>query len=117
MPHELTRYDSSPPNALTTTGRQAARRDRLLQRLEDQTRLRIADVQAHELVQTEKLRGIDNLAREAMVGTAFLSRWRDTLAAGDLLLADELNVFAAVARAGKAEIIAETISDFCREGR
>jgi len=52
-----------------------------------------------------------------MSGQAMLSRWAATLAQGDPFLADDLKFFRDVAKMGKGEIIADTISDFCREGR
>ncbi len=88
-----------------------------LARLEEQTLLRMAGVQAEGMVQTEKLREIDTLAREAMTGHAMLRQWGDTLAAGDPFLADELKFFTDTARLGKGEIIADTIGSFCRESR
>jgi hypothetical protein len=81
------------------------------------TMVRAAAVQGHAIVQTEKLHEIDRLTREAMTGQALLSRWAATLAQGDPFLADDLKFFADVARLGKGEVIADTISDFCHEGR
>lgn len=79
--------------------------------------VRMASVQAHAVVQNEKIHEIDRLTREAMSGQAMLSHWASTLAQGDPFLADELKFFTDVARLGKGEIIADTISDFCQEGR
>jgi hypothetical protein len=93
------------------------RTSRALSRLEDQATLRMAGVQAEGMVQTEKLHEIDHLAREAMTGHAMLRRWSDTLAAGDVFLADELKFFTDTARLGKGEVLADTIDAFCREGR
>ncbi len=90
---------------------------RALARLEHQTLVRLAGVQAEGLVQMEKAREIDQLAREAMTGQAMLRRWADTLAAGDPFVADELKVFGDIARAAKAEIIADTVASYCRESR
>lgn len=90
---------------------------RALNRLGEQTLLRMAGVQAEGIVQTEKLREVDSLTREAMTGHAMLRRWSDTLAAGDPFLADELKFFTDTARLGKGEIIADTIDSFCRESR
>jgi hypothetical protein len=103
-------------DALPST-RQSRQTSRTLARLEHQTRLRIAAVQAEGMVQSEKLREIDHLAREAMTGQALLRRWGDSLAAGDPFVADELKVFSDLARAAKAEIIADTVASYCREGR
>jgi hypothetical protein len=46
-----------------------------------------------------------------------LSHWAATLAKGDAFLTDDLKFFTDVAKLGKGEIIADTISDFCQEGR
>lgn len=88
-----------------------------LARLEHQTTMRLANVQAEAIVQNEKLHEIDRLSREAMSGQAMLRRWADTLAAGDPFLADELKFFGDLARMGKGEVIADTISGYCQEGR
>lgn len=94
------------------------RTGRALADLERQTLLSLASVQAAGLVQTAKIHEIDSLTREAMSGQALLARWRDTLAAGDPFLGDELRFFTDVARMGKGEIIADTISSYCRgDGR
>jgi hypothetical protein len=90
---------------------------RALAGIEYHTRLRLARVQAEGLVQTEKVREIDHLTREAMSGHAMLRRWADTLAGADPFLADELKFFTDVARMGKGEIIADTIDSYCRESR
>lgn len=79
--------------------------------------VRLASVQAHAVVQNEKLHEIDRLSREAMSGQALLQQWAATLASGDAFVADELRFFSDLARIGKGEIIADTISDFCQEGR
>ena len=93
------------------------RTNRALTSLGQQTVIRAAAVQAHAIVQNEKLHEIDRLTREAMSGQALLNQWAGTLAHGDPFLADELKFFTDVARMGKGEIIADTISDFCQEGR
>lgn len=90
---------------------------RTLSVIERQTLVRAAAVQAEGCVQTEKLHEIDAVTREAMTDQAMLSKWRDTLAAGDLLLADELRFFTDTARLGKGEVIADLIPSYCREGR
>ena len=101
-------------SALAGTDR---RTSRALSTVQRNTLVRMASVQAHAIVQNEKLHEIDRLTREAMSGQAMLSRWAATLAQGDPFLADELKFFTDVAKMGKSEIIADTISDFCREGR
>jgi hypothetical protein len=94
-----------------------ARTARALSNIQHHTIVRAATVQGHAGVQNEKLHEIDHLTREAMTGQAMLGRWRETLAQGDPFLADELKFFSDVAKMGKGEIIADTISDFCREGQ
>ena len=79
--------------------------------------MRIAGVQAEGMVQTEKLREVDSLTREAMTGHAMLRQYSDTLAGNDPFLADELKFFTDMSRLGKGEIIADTIGSFCRESR
>lgn len=93
------------------------RTSRALAGVQRNTIVRMASVQGHAMVQTEKLHEIDRLTREAMSGQAMLSRWGATLAQGDAFVADELRFFSDIARMGKGEIIADTISDFCQEGR
>jgi hypothetical protein len=90
---------------------------RALANVQRNTLVRLASVQGHAMVQVEKVQEIDRLTREAMSGQAMLSQWAATLAHGDAFIADELRFFTDVARMGKGEIIADTISDFCQEGR
>jgi hypothetical protein len=93
------------------------RTGRALAHIERQTRIRMADVQGHAMVQTEKVHEIDRLTCEAMGGQAMLNQWAATLAQGDPFLADDLKFFRDIAKMGKGEIIADTVSDFCQEGR
>jgi hypothetical protein len=90
---------------------------RSLSAIERRTLIRLASVQGHALVQNEKLHEIDRLTREAVSGQALLSHWAATLAKGDAFLTDELKFFTDLARIGKGEIVADTVSDFCQEGR
>ena len=90
---------------------------RAIERVEERTLTRLASVQGHSMVQVEKTHEIDRLTREAMSGQAMLSSWAATLARGDAFIADDLKFFSDVAKLGKGEIIADTISDFCQEGR
>jgi hypothetical protein len=100
--------------ALAANDRRASRALTTVQR---NTIIRMASVQGHALVQVEKTHEIDRLTREAMGGQAMLSQWAATLAHGDAFLADDLKFFLDIAKMGKGEIIADTISDFCQEGR
>ena len=100
--------------ALAGNDRQTSR---ALTGIQRNTLVRLASVQGHAIVQVEKLHEIDRLAREAMSGQAMLSQWAATLAHGDAFVADDLKLFVNVARMGKAEILADTVSDFCQEGR
>jgi hypothetical protein len=103
-------------NAMARPGRNP-RLSRAIARVEERTLIRLANVQGHALVQNEKLHEIDRLTREAVSGQALLSHWAATLAKGDAFLADELKFFTDLARIGKGEIVADTVSDFCQEGR
>lgn len=104
-------------NDLTMRGPVPRRTRGALESIERSTITRAAAVRGHAIVQNEKLHEIDHLTREAMSGQALLNQWAGTLAHGDPFLADELKFFTDVARMGKGEIIADTISDFCQEGR
>ena len=91
--------------------------NRALARLQQRSLLRVGTVQGEGLVQTEKLHEIDHLTREAMTGHALLRKWADTLACSDPFLADDLKFFSDMARLGKGEVVADTISSYCRESR
>ncbi len=88
-----------------------------LSELERSTVMRSAAVRAHTVVQSQKLTEIDRLTRDAMAGQALLGRWAATLAQGDPFMADELKFFSDLARIGKGQVIADTITDFARESR
>jgi len=79
--------------------------------------LRVASVQAHAVVQTEKIHEVFRLAGEAATGQAVLEQRAAALAHGDPFVADHLRYFSDLARAGAAELIADTVRDFCQEGR
>lgn len=102
---------------LATLAATDRRTSRALANVQRNTIVRMASVQGHAMVQVEKIHEIDRLTREAMGGQAMLSQWAATLAQGDAFLADDLKFFLDVAKMGKGEIIADTISDFCQEGR
>jgi hypothetical protein len=97
------------------TSRRGRQTLRALAGVQQQTLVRVARVQAEGFVQTEKVREIDHLAREAMSGQAMLQHWANTLSRADVLLADELRFFTDVAKLGKGEILADTITTFCQE--
>lgn len=90
---------------------------RALESAERDTLARMARVRGDAVVQVEKTHEIDRMTREAISGQAMLSRWATTLAQGDPFLADDLKFFLDLAKMGKGEIIADTISSFCQEGR
>src|SRR5581483_6450381 len=108
-------------STITPVGRSAslsellanARVRRDLARVGAETVVRVAQTQSTGIVQTEKVHEIDNLAREAMTGQALLARQREVLAGADPLLADELRFFSDMARLGKGEVIADTVTAFC----
>jgi hypothetical protein len=102
---------------LTSLAGNDRRTSRALANVQRHTLVRLASVQGHAMVQVEKTHEIDRLAREAMSGQAMLSQWAATLARGDAFIADDLKFFTDVAKLGKGEIISDTISDFCQEGR
>lgn len=115
--------ERSAPSSLLNVGRSAGRlqvsrrTEKALVALEERSVVRMAGVQAEGMVQVEKTREVDHLARTAMGGQAMLRKWADTLASGDPFLADELKFFTDLARMGKGEIIADTIDTYCRESR
>lgn len=112
--NDLSPSAGASASALVARDRQVSR---ALSNIERQTVVRMASVQGHAMVQTEKTQEIDRLAREAMSGQAMLGQWAATLAQGDAFVADDLKFFLDVAKMGKGEIIADTISDYCQEGR
>lgn len=79
--------------------------------------VRIANVEAEAVVATVKTQEVDRVTREALSGQAMLRRYSDVLAQNDPFLADELKFFTDMARLGKGEIIADLVTDFCRESR
>jgi hypothetical protein len=113
MPSEIVQRRVSTPRPTVMPRRTV----RALLGEQHSTLMRIARVQGEEIVATEKLHSIDHLTREAMSGHAMLRKWADTLATSDPFLADELKFFTDMARLGKGEIIADTISTYCRESR
>lgn len=84
--------------------------------IQSRTMVRTATVQSESIVATAKIQEMDRLAREAMSGQAMLRRWADTLAQNDPFLADELKFFTDTARLAKGEILADTMTTYCREG-
>ena len=105
------RQPSQPPSMAEL------RTSRALRSIQRSAIVRTASVQSHAIVQNEKLQEVNRLAREAMSGQALLGQWRSTLAQGDPFVEDDLRFFTDIARIGKGEIIADTIADFCQEGR
>lgn len=93
------------------------RTGRELTSIERRTLTRMARVRGESMVQVEKTQEIDRLAREAMSGQAMLSKWAGVLSQGDPFLADEMKLYADLAKMAKAEIIADTVTSFCQEGR
>lgn len=115
----------APPQVISAADRRTAR---ALAQLERTTYLQLAQTRSSELtrtaaveasaiVATVKAQEIDRLAREAISGQAMLRHYSDTVAQGDPMLADELRFFSDMARLGKGEIIADLVTDFCRENR
>lgn len=79
--------------------------------------VRTAEVVAESVVATVKSQEVDRVVREAMTGQAMLSKYSAVLAQNDPFLADELKFFSDMARLGKGEIIADLVTDYCRESR
>jgi hypothetical protein len=104
------------PNGLSGQ-RISARTARTLRQVGENTLVRVATVQGEGIVQTEKVKELNRVGREAVVDTAMLRKFADTVASGDPMLADELRMLTDVARLGTAEIIADTVDTYCREGR
>jgi hypothetical protein len=115
MTMEMERSQPSPPPGRLGVAVWSRRTEAALARVQHTVVVRVAGVQAEALVQLEKLREIDALAREAATGQAFIRRWTDALANGDPFLADDLKLFGDTAKLGKAEVLADTIGSFCRE--
>ena len=90
---------------------------RTLLETERRTIGRLAAVRAEALVTTEKVREVGTVGREAMNNYAFVSRWRDHLASGDPMLADELRFLSDTVRLGMGEVIADLVDTYCRESR
>jgi hypothetical protein len=88
------------------------RRD--LARVERQMLTRVAEVQAEGYVDAEKLRELDHLTREALLGHAMTHALANQLAGSDPLLRDALAFYEETARLGRGEILAETVASFCR---
>jgi hypothetical protein len=114
MPGNIVSQPRSQPVSRPSFDRRTARS---LYAVHSDAVVRMARVQGESLVQTEKVKEIDHLTREAMTGHALLRRWGDTLASGDPFLADEMRFFTDVAKMGKGEVIADTIDTYCRESR
>ena len=79
--------------------------------------VRSANVEVDAIVATVKVQELDRVTREALSGHAMLRRYSDVLAQNDPFLADELKFFTDMARLGKGEIIADLVTDYCRESR
>ena len=83
----------------------------------NETTLRLARVQEEGIVATEKVHELDHLTREALTGHAMLHHWASTLAAGDPFVSEDLRFFLDINKLGKGEVLADTISTYCRESR
>lgn len=79
--------------------------------------VRVANAETEAIVATVKVQEVDRVTREAIAGQALLRHYSDTVAQGDAMLMDELRFFTDMARLGKGEIIADLVTDFCRESR
>jgi hypothetical protein len=120
LSNSLERLSSTSP-LVRTGGRYtpliSRRAGRALAGLTERTLIRVVDVQSEADVAIEKAKGIDQVARESMTGQAMLRRFSDVLSSGDPFIADELKTFTDLARLGKAEVVADLVDAYCREGR
>ena len=96
----------------------AARQERRTARdvalVESRTIVRFAQVRGEAMVQVEKMREIDRLAREAMSGQVMLTAWANHLAGENPITAEELRFFTDMARLGKGELMRDTLDSFRR---
>ena len=95
---------------------QVGRTAKALGRIQQSAIVRAAAVQAEAYVTTEKIHGLTRLGREALVDEVMLAHTRNAMAGSDPLLADELRLITDTVRLGHAELIAHTLSTYCREG-
>lgn len=103
---------------ITTTTRPSSLSKRTqgqLNTLQSQTMLRIAKVQAEGIVAAEKVREVTHLGHRAMTEQALLRMHLQTLAHGDAILADELDIFPAVVRAANVQLIESLFATYERE--
>jgi NAD(P)-dependent dehydrogenase (short-subunit alcohol dehydrogenase family) len=112
---ELVRQSTG--SALATHGSAGVSRSasRALANIGDNTLVRMAGVNAAEILQGEKLHAVDRLATTAMYGQTMLAYTRVALAGADVELYDELRFFTEIARMGKGEIIVRALDQFSRE--
>ena len=107
---------ATPSELITATRRptRASRRSRqVVAGVNEQNVVRAADIRGEALVQGERLRSIDRLAREAVGGQALLNGSQKHLAAGDLVLYDDLKFFGDMAKLAKGEVIADFTQSTC----
>ena len=82
--------------------------------VDSRTIVRFAQVRGEAMVQVEKMREIDRLAREAMSGQVMLTAWANHLAGENPITAEELRFFTDMARLGKGELMRDTLDSFRR---
>jgi hypothetical protein len=96
---------------------QGQRTARALASAEHHTLLRLARVQAEGIVQSEKVKEINHIGREAVTDYALLRKFADTLATNDPFMADDLKFVTDLVKIGIGEMVADTIQNLSREGR
>lgn len=90
---------------------------RVLAGIEHSTIVRVARAQSESLIQSQKIRELHALGREAVTDDVLLAELVKTLSGGDLLVVDRLSLYTSIVRVGTAEILAETVDTFARDSR
>lgn len=116
MPGSISPFGRSVPTS--QIGRRLPHRTaRTLGAIDDNTTLGLSTVQAIGVVAESKLHEMGHLSREAMTGFALNVSWAQTLATGDRYLTAGLQAILDIDLAARREILADTLTDFCRERR
>ena len=83
-----------------------------LTRLEDQTLMRAAHVQAEQMLAREKMARIDQLVQASMVSHTVLSHLAQQLAGDNLLMYEDLRHEMKLARLARAEVLADLLDRY-----
>ena len=102
----------------STTGTQISRRThRALTGIGEGMMVRCAVAAAEEVVASAKVQGIHNVSRDIMLSHSSLNGLRQTLSAGDPVLAGELHQVQQMSLFACGEILSGLTSTYLREGR